>query len=235
MEGPTPRAYGSDVKPIEFEYWSDPLCVWALVAQPKLEAVLHKHGDLLAPRYRVVPVFGSIPQRFATGSWAERGPEGLAEATRRVAHQHGLQDVDGGCWLSDCPTSSWSAGAALCAVLGMVEDGTITLKVAERYQWRMRERFFLENQNIARRRVQLELAEEVDVPRHVLEDRLDDGTGTRLLWEDHMLRESLGLRGSPTFVFDGGRAMLYGNFSEAVLHATVEELVKGLIAGGSAC
>jgi len=235
VDAPTRRAYDHDVKQIEFEYWSDPLCVWAFVAQPKLEAVLQKHGDLLAPRYRVVPVFGSIPQRFSTGSWAEKGPEGRAEATRRVAHQYGFENVDGSCWLSDCPASSWSAGAALCAVLGMVEDGTISLKVAERYQWRMRERFFLENQNIARRSIQLELAEEVDVPRHELERRLDDGTGMQILWEDHTLRESLGLRGSPTFVFDGGRAMLYGNFSEAVLNATVEELVKGLVAGGSEC
>lgn len=205
------------------------------MAQPKLEAVLDKHGALLSPRYRVVPVFGSIPRRFATGSWAERGPEGRAEATRRVAQQHGVDDVDGACWLEDRPTSSWSPGAAVCSVLGMVEDGTIALKVAERYQWRMRQRFFVENQNIARRSIQLELAEEVDVPRQALERRLDDGTGLSMLWEDHARRESLGLRGSPTFVFDGGRAMLYGNFSEAVLNATVEELVKGLIAGGSDC
>jgi predicted DsbA family dithiol-disulfide isomerase len=99
----------------------------------------------------------------------------------------------------------------------------------------MRQRFFVDNQNVARRSVQLELAEASDVPRAELEARLDDGTGMSRLWEDHARRESLGLRGSPTFVFDGGRAMLYGNFSEAVLNATVEELVKGLVAGGSEC
>jgi len=117
----------------------------------------------------------------------------------------------------------------------MVEEETLSLSLAEKFQWRMRERFFVGNQNVALRSVQLELAEECDVPRGALEQRLDDGTGLCALWEDHARRESLGLRGSPTFVFDGGRAMLYGNFSEAVLHATVEELVKGLVAGGSDC
>jgi hypothetical protein len=29
--------------------------------------------------------------------------------------------------------------------------------------------------------------------------------------------------------------MLYGNFDYSILHATVEELVRGLHAGGSAC
>lgn len=220
---------------IEFEYWSDPLCIWAYVAQPKLEAVLERHGQHLAPRYRVVPVFGSIPQRFATGSWSEAGPAGRAEATQRVARQHQHENVDGSCWLHDCPASSWSAGAALALVHRMAEDGTTSRAQAERYQWRMRERFFVENQNVARRSVQLELAEETDVSRVELERRLDDGTGLSALWEDHARREKLGLRGSPTFVFDGGRAMLYGNFSEAVLNATVEELVKGLVAGGSDC
>lgn len=223
------------VNRIEFEYWSDPLCIWAYVAQPKLEAVLKRHGELLAPQYRVVPVFGSIPQRFATGAWSEAGPQGRAEATRRVAQQHEQENVDGGCWIDDCPASSWSSGAALALVHSMVENGTISLGQAERYQWRMRERFFVENQNVARRGVQLELAEETDVPRDEFERRLDDGTGLSALWEDHARGEKLGLRGSPTFVFDGGRAMLYGNFSEAVLNATVEELVKGLVAGGSEC
>lgn len=220
---------------IEFEYWSDPLCIWAYVAQSKLEAVLELHGERLAPRYRVVPVFGSIPQRFATGSWSEAGPQGRAEATRRVAQQHQQENVDGACWLHDSPASSWSSGAALALVHHMVEEQTISRAQAERYQWRMRQRFFEENQNVARRSVQLELAEETDVSRHELERRLNDGEGLAALWEDHARGEKLGLRGSPTFVFDGGRAMLYGNFSEAVLNATVDELVKGLVAGGSEC
>ena len=229
------RAYENCVKQIEFEYWSDPLCIWAYVAQPKLEAVLEKHGDLLAPRYRVVPVFGSVPQRFTTGSWADKGPKGRAEATKRVASEHGHDDVNGECWLEDCPASSWAPGLALSAVFRMVDEGAVSLQQAAQYQWRMRQRFFVNNENVARREVQMSLAEETDIPRAALECRLDDGSAMSALWEDHARRETLGLRGSPTFVFDGGRAMLYGNFSEAVLNATVEELVKGLVAGGSQC
>ncbi len=235
MDAAETGAYVCGVDQIEFEYWSDPLCIWAYVAQPKLDAVLERYGDRLSPRYRVVPVFGSIPQRFRTGSWAEAGPEGRAEATRRVAHEHDQHNVDGACWLEDCPSSSWSAGSALALVHRMADGGTTSRTQAERYQWRMRERFFVERQNVARRSVQLEIAEETGIPRVELERGLDDGTGVSALWEDHARREQLGLRGSPTFVFDGGRAILYGNFSEAVLNATVEELVKGLVAGGSEC
>ena len=53
--------------------------------------------------------------------------------------------------------------------------------------------------------------------------------------EDHAEKERLRIQGSPTYVFDGGRAMLYGNFDYGILRSTVEELVRGAGPGGSAC
>ena len=220
---------------IEFEYWSDPLCIWAFVAQPKLEHVLAAHGGAVRPSYHVVPVFGSIPARFRDGVWAKAGPEGRAETTRRIAAEHGRDDVDGGCWLTDCPTSSWAAGSALKAVFAMEAEGEIAADAAATFQLAMRSRFFVDNRNVARRDEQLALAEELSIPRAGIERRLDDGSALCALYEDHERRLELGLRGSPTYVFDGGRAMLYGNFSEAILTATVDELVRGQDAGGSAC
>ncbi len=68
-----------------------------------------------------------------------------------------------------------------------------------------------------------------------IEARLDDGSAIARVWEDANEKDRLKIQGSPTFVFDGGRTMLYGNFSFGVLHATCEELVRGLFPGGSAC
>ncbi len=53
--------------------------------------------------------------------------------------------------------------------------------------------------------------------------------------EDHAEKERLRIQGSPTYVFDGGRAMLYGNFDYGILRSTVEELVRRAGPGGSAC
>lgn len=44
---------------MRFSYWSDPLCIWALVAQKKLDRVLAELGEHVHVEYRVVPVFGS--------------------------------------------------------------------------------------------------------------------------------------------------------------------------------
>ena len=45
---------------LKFSYWSDPLCIWALVAQQKLERVLTELGEHVRVDYRVIPVFGSL-------------------------------------------------------------------------------------------------------------------------------------------------------------------------------
>lgn len=218
---------------MQFDYWTDPLCVWAFVAQRRLEEILAAHPRLRV-RHRVVPVFGSVPWRFREGAWAVPGPEGRAAATRRIGEGCGWT-LTGRVWLDDPPASSWSAGAAVVAAFDLAEEGTIPLAQAEAFQWELRRAFFVENLNTARRAVQLSVAEAVDLPRTPLVARLDDGRAIASLWEHHREREANHIQGSPTWVFDGGRAMLYGNVSHQVLAATVEQLEQESEPGCSIC
>lgn len=220
---------------LTFTYWSDPLCIWAFVAEDKLARILHEWGPRVEVRHRVVPVFGSVSWRFTKGPWAAAGPQGRVEATARIAREHGFSTVDGRVWVEDPPASSWSPGAAIKAAFMAEHAGEIQTGTAAAFQWAMREAFFLTNRNIARRPVQLEVAESLHIDRHSLERRLDDGTAYAALWEDDNDRLETRVQGSPTYVFDAGRAMLYGNFPFGVLHATVQELAHGLGLGGSAC
>lgn len=218
---------------LRFSYWSDPLCIWALVAEQKLNRVLEELGGHVKVDYRIVPVFGSVPWRFAEGPWAKEGVDGRVAATRRIAEQGGRSDVSGECWRRAMPATSWAPAAAIKAVFGLEEGrGDETGPV---YQRALRERFFVGEQNIALREVQLEVAEELRVPREALEARLDDGSALSRVCEDYAEKERLRIQGSPTYVFDGGRAMLYGNFDYGILQSTVEELVRGAGPGGSAC
>lgn len=220
---------------IQFSYWSDPLCVWAFAAQDRLDQLIAQRGDILTIDYRVIPVFGSIPYRFRDGSWAKAGPEGRAASTRRVAAMRGHDEVTGQVWLDDPPASSWPVGMAIKAMIDLEARQEAPEGAGARYQRTLRRCFFVDNRNTARRRVQLEIAESLSLPVGLLEDMLDDGRAMALLWEDHLERERLKLQGSPTYVFDGGRAQLYGNFNTAILDATIDELVHGLEAGGSVC
>lgn len=217
---------------LKFSYWSDPLCIWAMVAQPKLDRILGELGAHVRVDYRIVPVFGSVPWRFAQGPWAKDGVEGRVAATRRIAEQGGCPEVSGECWRKVTPASSWAPAAAIKAVFALEERGE---EAGPAYQRALRERFFLGEANIALRSVQLEVAETQGLPRAPIEARLDDGSALAAVCEDHAEKERLRLQGSPTYVFDGGRAMLYGNFDYGILRATIEELVRGAGPGGSAC
>lgn len=108
-------------------------------------------------------------------------------------------------------------------------------EVGPSYQRVLRARFFVDEVNIALRRVQLEVGEQLGLPRGSIERRLDDGSAIAAVCEDHAEKERLRLQGSPTYVFDDGRAMLYGNFDYGILRSTVEELLRGIGPGGSAC
>ena len=220
---------------LTFQYWSDPMCIWAFVGQSKLDRILDEWGDVVDVDYRLVPVFGSVPWRFSEGSWASKGPEGRRESTRRLAEQHGLEGVSGDIWTRCTPHSSWSSGAAAKAVFAMEEDDAAADGAGADYLLELREHFFRRDTNICLRDEQLAVAERVGVDPAELDRRLDDGSALADLWEDENERETLGVRGSPTYVFDGGRAVLYGNFPFSVLHSVVAELIEGLELGGSGC
>jgi len=221
--------------PLSFGHWSDPLCIWAYAAQHVLDRLLAEMGEHLHVDYHVVPVFGSVSWRFRKGPWSSEGPSGRAGKTREIAERLGHPEVSGRCWLRDLPASSWAPAAAIKAVCAIERAGELPPGMGGEYQKRLRARFFVDEVNIARREEQLALAETLGVPRSAIEQRLDDGSALAALWEDYTEKERLRIQGSPTYVFDGGRAMLYGNVAYGVLHATVDELLRGGGPTGSAC
>jgi predicted DsbA family dithiol-disulfide isomerase len=220
---------------IRFSYWSDPLCIWAYVAQGKLDRLLAGHARTLDVSYRVVPVFGSVRWRFEHGPWASEGVEGRVRKTAEIAHRFGHPEATGECWRAAAQTSSWSAGAAIKAVSLAQDAGVCGPHGTASYQLALRRSFFVDGLNIGLRSVQLAVAEHCGIAREGIEGALDDGRALAALWEDHQERETLGIQGSPTYVFDDGRAILYGNVSEGVINATVDELLGGTIAGRSEC
>lgn len=221
---------------IPAEYWSVPLCIWAYVAQGRLEALMAAHGDQFELRYHVVPVFGSVPARFAPGdAWAAQGPAGRQKATARIAAAQGHPEVSGAVWVDDTPSSSWAPAAAIQAAFRMQGRGELAPGTAEAFQLDLRRAFFVHNRNIARRAVWLERAEAAQISRGAMEALVDDGTALALVAQDDQRRQEDWIQGSPTWVFDGGRARVYGNFAPAVLTATVDTLLAGLPPGGSRC
>lgn len=220
---------------VSVTYWSDPLCIWAFAAQPRLLAVQSRWSGCLDVSHRMIPVFGSVPWRLTHGDWAEEGAAGRAAACRRIAADHGRDDVSGEVWTTDPPTSSWSSGAAVKAAQALEAAGQAPPGAAADFLWRLRCAFFVQDLNTTRRPVQCAVARACGLPQDAFLAALDDGSALAALAEDQQERERLRVQGSPCWVFDGGRAQLYGNFAEGVLHAAIEALIDGRGPGASAC
>lgn len=221
--------------PLAVTYWTDPLCIWAYLAQDKVDRLVARFGTQVELRSRVVPVFGNLPARFASGPWAAAGPEGRAASTRKVATEHGHPEVSARGFVDDLPASSWAPGAVAEAV-GMLEaDGQVRHGASGEVLQALRKAFLVDDLNIARREVQRRVVEALELPWEAVALRLDDGSALAAVVQADEDRRAAKVQGSPTWVFDGGRAMLYGNVSEGVLQATVAELLAGAAAGCSDC
>ncbi len=221
-------------KRVSLSYWSDPLCIWAFVTESRLERLVADQGEFLDVSYRICPVFGSIPWRLREGPWAAAGVEGRVASTRRIAMEHGHDNVTGEVWTKG-PSSSWPTGAVVKSAQLLEGTGGVVRGSAAALLVALRRAFFVGDLDVSKRGPMVSVVEDLGLPVDRLLALLDDGSAWAALAEDQREREALKLKGSPTFVFDGGRVSFYGNFDEDALRATVTALVAGLDPGGSAC
>lgn len=220
--------------PLKIEYWTDPMCIWAYVAESRYDAVIERWADRIEVQHRLVPIFGSLAWRFHRGPWANGGVADRIIKTRQVAKANGFDSVSGECW-SHAPTSSWAAACAVTAVFAMEGQGDAPPRSGAKYQTALRKHFFEDNKDISRRRVQLDLADRLKLSTSSMAALLDNGEALALVWEAHHERESRQIQGSPTWELDSGRCRMYGNFHVRALHATIESLLESDCEGGTPC
>jgi predicted DsbA family dithiol-disulfide isomerase len=221
---------------VSIAYYSDVLCVWAYVAEARLDELRRRYAERVAVELRFVPVFGNVADKIGQ-RWQDRGGmAGYAEHVRGVVAGFDHVDVHPDTWTHSVPAGSWCVHAAARAAGLLIEDGSVDgRRVAdfegrtrlEELVHRLRLAFFQEGRDVARTELQLRLAEEVGFPPDALRARLEDGTALAALAADHESAAALGVTGSPTFVLNEGRQKLYGNVGYRILEANVEELLRG--------
>jgi len=219
---------------IETDFYTDPLCVWALVAEPKIDAVQAEFGDRLVVRHRVLPVFGSIDARFSTGVWAKGGIDARVAATARAAWLGGFKTVSGAGWRHE-PASSWGPSAVAAGVRQLEDAGEVPAGSTREALRGLRHRFFLDDVDVTRRDEQRRVLEEAGLPADRVFRLIDDGPALARLAEAVERRATLRIDGSPTWIFDGGRARLFGNVGLRVVRSTIQALLDGEESGCSTC
>lgn len=208
-------------KPLIIDYYTDVLCVWAWIAQRRIDELQLQFGDQITLKHHYMDIFGDVPSKMAT-QWQSRGGyEGFAEHVRHSAENFDDAPVHPDIWKSVRPQSSANAHLLLKAV--EVHYGT---EAGETMALSVRKAFFLGLADVGNLDVLYQLAEKQGLDCQRLSNEIRTGAAMAALMQDYQKARQQGIKGSPSYVMDGGRQVLYGNVGYRVLQANIEELLK---------
>ena len=220
----------NDSSTIVIDYYSDVLCVWAWIAQPRLEQVHSQWGNKVKIRHRFVDIFGDshykIPRQWGEADGFERFNSHVVKA----AAPFDEITIHPQIWSGVRPRSSMQAHLLLKAVELVAGE-----QACESMALHIRRAFFNEAQDVGNLSVLFELAAKQKVDCTMLQTALADGSAMSALSNDLRSAAELGVKGSPTWVLNDGRQILYGNVGYRILGANIEELLKHPGAEASWC
>ncbi len=213
--------------PIELTYYSDVLCVWAHVAQSRVDEVLRNFSDQVTVSYRFCSVFGDTSHKIGKG-WSDRGGyQGFNQHLLEVAAQFDGLSIHPDLWLDVRPASSASAHLVMKAVEQLNPDAVRPLLL------RFRNAFFVEGRDISRWAVQQDLLRESGLAPEPVRAQIDDGLAFAALEADQRDMAALKVQGSPTILLNNGRQTLYGNVGYRIIEANIRELLHSPAAGSA--
>lgn len=215
---------------IVIDYYTDVLCVWAWISQPRLEELHRQWGSRITIRHRYVDIFGDSHNKIQTQWGNADGFEKFGAHVAKSARSVDSISIHPELWTAVRPRSSMPAHLLLKAV-GCIADE----KHIEAMALRIRRAFFVEAQDIGDVSLLLALAASENLDSSALKEVLQDGSAMAMMSNDQRSANELGVKGSPTWVLNEGRQILYGNVGYRILHANIEELTKNPRAEASWC
>src|SRR6516164_1659093 len=214
---------------IEIKYFSDVLCVWAYIAQVRIDAIKEKFGEAVRIEHRFCSVFGDTATKINT-MWKEKGGyAGFNAHLRQAACKFPHIEVHPDLWLNTRPATSMSAHLFLKAVQ-LCEGDPATWKqqpgTFDQAMWAFRRAFFKECRDISHFEVQREIAVELVIDTGAIEKYIHSGAAFAALAADYQEAERLRIEGSPSLVLNQGRQKLYGNIGFWLIEANVQGLMR---------
>lgn len=207
--------------PLRVDYYSDILCVWAWIAQPRLKELKTQWGDQIRICHHYVDVFGDVEQKIKD-SWAERnGFSGFAKHVQQAVGNFDEITVNPELWQQTRPRTSANAHLIVKAV-----ELTHGVAVAETIDFKIRESFFLEARDISSLNFLFEQLERANLSSEEIQNQINNGAAMAALMNDYRQAWNESIKGSPTYILDNGRQVLFGNVGYRIIHANIEELLR---------
>lgn len=208
-------------KPVVVNYYSDILCVWAWIAQRRIEELNETLADKVEIRYHYLDVFGDAITKIPT-QWSDKGGyDGFAKHVVESAAPYDDAPVNSDIWHKVRPTSSANAHLVLKGVeLAFGKKNSISLALA------FRQAFFIAAKDISKLDILFDIIEGAGLDSTQVNSTLNDGSAMAALMHDYQQAKAQSLKGSPSYIIDDGRQVLYGNVGYRVLLANIEEQLK---------
>ncbi|MCV6605048.1 MAG: DsbA family protein [Porticoccaceae bacterium] len=208
-------------KPLIIDYYTDLLCVWAWIAQRRIEELKSAFGEAIELRHRYMDIFGDSGGKIPA-QWAERESyQGFCQHVVNAAAPFKDAPVNSSIWSQVRPATSANAHLLLKAVeLACGKQQAIATELT------LRRAFFVDAVDIGHITTLLELLQQQNLDVEAVRQQLDSGAAMASLMGDYQQARLQGIKGSPSYVLDNGRQVLYGNVGYRVLHANIEELLN---------
>jgi len=212
------------------------MCIWAYVAQARLDELQQQYRDKIDISYHFVSVYGNTQKRVIE-KWQDRGGvPAYIDFVCGVANDFGHVKISENFWRDGIgPKSSASVHSFLRAVANLQQLGLVASAPQPQYHnknlfeelvWQCRKRYFSDGINIGLLENQLFIASDLGLDVDLIRTQLEDGAAFAAMCEDNELKEKYRIEGSPTYVLNEGRQKLYGNVGYKIIAANIEELLN---------
>lgn len=221
-------------EPTVITHFSDVLCIWAYVAQIRIDELKSKFGSQILMEYHFIPVFGAVEKKISAG-WKDRnGFEGYSRYVKNVAADFDHVQVHPEIWTRNIPKSSASCHLFLKAIQLLEQRGELSeepkpdksgVSLFERVVWEFRESFFRDLVNISEFDSQVGISDRMGLPTTKIKSLIENGEAFAAMMADVEEKEKSQVAGSPSFIFNQGRQKIYGNVGYRIIEASIKEFL----------
>ncbi len=207
-------------------YFSDSLCIWAYISQVRLDQLALEYGDRINIEEKFCSVFPDARAKTAA-NWKDKGGyEAMNNAFQKMTIKFPHISVHEDVWTKVQPRTSSSVHLFLKAIQLLDGDAAFADLPSTKAIRQFRTAFFADARDISDWKVQGEIAEELGLNVDNIKAKIHSSEAAAALDGDLKLAETLGVKGSPTFVMNEGRQVLFGNVGYKLIEANVEELFR---------
>jgi len=218
---------------ITIDYFSDVLCVWAYGGQIRLDELQQEFAGEILVRQRFMSLFADTWTRIGEGWKDKDGFAGFGRQMQEVCaqweHTRVHPDVWSACRPTSCTTSHvFLKAVSLCLGLEQADEdlNPEARGVFDKLVAQTRTAFFEQAKDISSLPVLLDLLGATGIPAASVVEMIENGEAYAALHRDEQLIKTHGVLGSPTYVFNEGRQLLYGNVGYRIIASNLRELMS---------